>query len=84
MDHDDVVGWRTLVLGCRDDDHALGTIVAIAYFVLHGRANDARRPLALEILDERFAKGELSSEEYERSRATLDGRPLGRSEAVRR
>jgi putative membrane protein len=61
-----------------------GSIVAIAYFVLRGRANDVRRPLAREILDERFAKGELSEEEYERSRATLEGRSLRRSEPARR
>ena len=61
-----------------------GSIVAIAYLVLRGRADDVRRPVAREILDERFAKGELSEEEYERARATLEGRSVNRSDAARR
>jgi putative membrane protein len=50
-----------------------GSIVAMVYFALRGRANDVRRPSARELLDERLAKGELSEEEYERRRAALEG-----------
>ena len=35
------------------------------------RAGAARRPRALDILDERYARGEIGDEEYRRQRATL-------------
>ena len=60
-----------------------GSIVLVAYLVLHGKADDERRPVARQILDERFATGELSEEEYERARATLEGRSVDRSGAAR-
>ena len=59
-----------------------GSIVAIAYLVLRGRADDERPPVARQILDERFAKGELSEKEYERARATLGDRSVDRSSAA--
>lgn len=59
-----------------------GSIVAIAYLAFRGRDNSVRRPVAREILDERFAKGELSEEEYERKRAALEGRALDRFEGT--
>jgi len=53
-----------------------GAIVAIVYLAARGSRNDAAsRPNAHELLDERFAKGELSEEEYELKRAALEGRP---------
>ncbi|MCD6021798.1 MAG: hypothetical protein K0R20_1508 [Actinomycetia bacterium] len=58
-----------------------GSIVAIAALVIRGRSNDVRRPLPREILDARFAKGELSEEEYARARATLEGTSVDRSGA---
>jgi putative membrane protein len=51
-----------------------GAIVAIVYLAFRGRSHDDRRPSARELLDERFARGELSQEEYERARASLEGR----------
>lgn len=50
-------------------------IVAIVYLAFRGRANDVSRPSARELLDERFARGELSEEEYEGRRAALEDRP---------
>lgn len=52
-----------------------GAIVAIVYLAFRGRDNDVGRPSARELLDERFAKGELTEEEYKRRRAALEGRP---------
>jgi putative membrane protein len=56
-----------------------GAIVAVVVLLLRGRAGDhhelpaPRRPNAMEILDERFARGEIDRDEYESRRATLEG-----------
>lgn len=50
-----------------------GAIVALAIVVTRGRTRE-ERPSARALLDERFAKGEVSQEEYERKRAVLEGR----------
>jgi putative membrane protein len=51
-----------------------GVAVAIFYLAFRGRANDAGRPSARELLDERLARGELSEEEYDKRRAALEGK----------
>jgi putative membrane protein len=53
----------------------MGAMVAIVFLALRGRPNHDHHPSARELLDERFAKGELTEEEYDRKRATLEGRP---------
>lgn len=40
-----------------------------------GRGGQARQPTALEILDRRFALGELDVEQYRRAREVLVGHP---------
>ena len=52
-----------------------GLVAALIYMALRGSRDEARPPKARELLDERFAKGELSEEEYELRRAALDRRP---------
>jgi len=47
----------------------------LIYIAFRGSRDEARPPKARELLDERFAKGELSEEEYELRRAALDRRP---------
>jgi putative membrane protein len=53
----------------------LGVIVwAIARFTSAPRGGGEHRgPTPREILDERFARGEIDEEEYRRRRAALDG-----------
>lgn len=50
-----------------------GATVALAFVVLRGRASEGR-PNARDLLDERFAKGDVSEEEYEHKRSVLEGR----------
>lgn len=52
-----------------------GLVAALIYMAFRGSRDEARPPKARELLDERFAKGELSEEEYELRRAALDRRP---------
>ena len=49
-----------------------GAAVALAFVVLRERASEGR-PNARDLLDKRFAKGEVSEEEYEHKRAVLEG-----------
>ena len=51
-------------------------IVMVLYWALRGSEDPDDRPSAREILDRRFATGELSSEEYTERRAALEG-PAG-------
>lgn len=53
-----------------------GAIVAVVYALLRGvtgsqRSSEQARPSPLEILDERFARGEISSDEYAERRRVL-------------
>lgn len=49
--------------------------VALAYFAFRGgRSEQSPRPTARELLDERFARGEISAEEYAEGKAVLEGR----------
>ena len=54
-----------------------GAIIAVVVLLVRGRGSDQGvrpappRPSAMEILDERFAKGEIDREEYEDRRAAL-------------
>ncbi|WAX57768.1 SHOCT domain-containing protein [Jatrophihabitans cynanchi] len=41
---------------------------------MHGQGGDPSRPRAQDILDERYARGEISDEEYRTRRATLVAR----------
>lgn len=49
-----------------------GAVVAAVYLVVRGRGRADKRPSAREILDDRFARGELSEEEYARRRAAIE------------
>ena len=54
-----------------------GAIIAVVVLLVRGRGSDqgvrpaSPRPSAMEILDERFAKGEIDREEYDDRRAVL-------------
>ena len=54
-----------------------GGVIAVIVLLFRGRGADQgapsspRGPSATEILDERFARGEIDREEYEHRRATL-------------
>ena len=54
-----------------------GAIIAVVVLLVRGRSADravhpaSPRPSAMEILDERFAKGEIDREEYDDRRAVL-------------
>jgi len=56
-----------------------GAIIAVVVLLVRGRGAEqdtrpaVRGPSAMEILDERFARGEIDHEEYEDRRATLQG-----------
>jgi putative membrane protein len=55
-----------------------GAIVAVIVLLMRGRPADQgpqapTRPTSREILDERFARGEIDREEYEDRRAALQG-----------
>lgn len=49
----------------------LATLGMIAYFLF--RKKDPTRQSPLEILNERYAKGEIDREEYERMRRDMEG-----------
>lgn len=50
-------------------------IFGLAYIALRGGPWDRRpRATARELLDERFAKGEITAEEYTKNKAVLEGR----------
>lgn len=50
-------------------------IVAMAYFLFRWATErpDARPPTAIELLEQRFARGEISADEYRERRAVLEG-----------
>jgi len=50
-----------------------GAVAAIVYFVVRRGPGEGTSRSARELLDERFARGELSEDEYSRKRATLEG-----------
>lgn len=57
-----------------------GLAIAGVVFLVRGTRHDRdRRPSAYDVLDERFARGELSVEEYEQRRAVLQRTDTGRS-----
>lgn len=63
-------GWSWwMVIGMA----AFWVLVAVVIWLLVRPATTSRRP-AEEILAERFARGELSAEEYETGRRALAGR----------
>ncbi len=56
-----------------------GAVVFLVVWLVRGRASEqagsgSERPSALEILDERFARGEINREEYEARRSVLSSR----------
>ncbi len=72
--HDTPWMWLTMVV--------FWVLLAVAvYYVLSGPRGPTlprRGPRAIEILEERYARGELSAEEYHERRQTLDGLTDGR------
>jgi len=48
-------------------------ILAAAFYIVSGRTADSGRSRALDILDERLAKGEIDTETYEKLKAELTG-----------
>ncbi len=64
-------GWAMMAL------ITVVVIVGIAGFVwlLGSRRSDERRPSAIELLDERLARGEISTDEYAKLRGTLTREP---------
>jgi putative membrane protein len=61
-----------------------GGIIVLAIWLVRGGAfqqvkgRSEARPTALEVLDERFARGEIDREEYESRRSVLLGSDAGR------
>jgi putative membrane protein len=52
-------------------------VVALAYLAVRGGRSERRhRPTARELLDERFARGEITADEYAERKAVLEGRPV--------
>lgn len=49
----------------------LGVIVWFVYFIANKNRNSEPRESSLDILKKRFAKGEISSEQYEEMKNTL-------------
>jgi len=56
-----------------------GLVAPLIYIAFRGSRDEALPPKARELLDERFAKGELSEEEYKLRRAALDVGSTGNS-----
>ena len=64
-------GWGTLFFGALV---LVGLLLLVAWGVgQFGRSDDAGRDRPLEILRERYARGEIGREDYERMRADLRG-----------
>lgn len=55
--------WQWLIV--------IGAILVIAYFVSKGKKNN-KTDMATMIIKEKFAKGEITEEEYIRRKALLD------------
>ncbi len=53
-------------------------IAGVVLLVKSTRHDRDRRPTAFDVLDERFARGELSIDEYEQRRAVLQRTEAGR------
>lgn len=51
-----------------------GLILAIGYVIRESRSRDARsdRPHAIQILEERFARGEIDNDEFDERRRMLN------------
>jgi uncharacterized membrane protein len=49
-------------------------ILAAAFYIVYERSSDSGRSRALDILDERLAKGEIDEKTYERLKAELTGK----------
>jgi len=50
-------------------------VIALAYYAVRGRTRpptSASRPRATDILDERFARGEITTDEHRESREALE------------
>ncbi|HEX9410689.1 MAG TPA: SHOCT domain-containing protein [Actinomycetota bacterium] len=70
-------GWGGWILGMLMMVLFLGGLIALAFFALRGRSRGGathRDPDARDILDERYARGELSREEYEERKRVLGGK----------
>jgi putative membrane protein len=49
-----------------------GALLPVVYMLFRGGSRDERRSSARDLLDQRFARGELSEDGYENRRAVLD------------
>jgi putative membrane protein len=73
-------GWGWWVFGTVMMLVFWGGLVALIVFVLRGwgdRGGDAGRPVGTDaraILEERFARGEISKEEFEERKGVLEGK----------
>lgn len=66
-------GWSGLLWMALFGVVILGAIYAIARSVGGTGPHPGREPGAMDILDERFARGEISEEEYTERRRVLQG-----------
>ncbi|HWR42824.1 SHOCT domain-containing protein [Sporomusa sp.] len=70
------VGWFGIGLGLITDIAFIalvifGVVWALKHLSRHGEGFSSNKPTALELLKQRYAKGELSREEYQRMKTEL-------------
>ncbi|MBI1396835.1 MAG: SHOCT domain-containing protein [Betaproteobacteria bacterium] len=69
------MGWNDMGFGMIGSVVFWIVIIAVLLYVFRGRGNDTtERPRsALDILNERYARGEIEKEEFDRKRRDLSG-----------
>jgi putative membrane protein len=69
-------GWGWMLLGALHMVAVWALVIGAVWLLFRsfGRARGSDRPNALEILDERYARGEIDRTEYEQRRSDIIGR----------
>ncbi len=68
--HMSAAGWLVIAL---PSVLLIAALVVIAYLIVGATRHPTADGAARRVLDERFARGELDAEEYQRRRTLLDG-----------
>jgi len=69
-----ISGWSWFIMFVFIVLVALGILALLRYLQLPGRPNSCRQPVgsnAIDILNERYSKGEISEEEYKKKKAEI-------------